>query len=92
MTDSDILIILKIDLQLSSPAIDGYLTSLIDAARQYIADEHIKLKETVADGMLVEMYAAYLYRSRRGEIKGMPRHLRWTLNNKKFGKEAGAGA
>lgn len=91
MTDSDILIILKVDLQLSSTAIDGYLTSLIDAARQYITQEGIALQTTVADAMLVEMYAAYLYRSRREDAQGMPRYLRWALNNRLLTEKAGAG-
>ncbi len=92
MTDSDILIILKVDLQLSSTAIDGYLTSLIDAARQYITQEGIAIQTTVADAMLVEMYAAYLYRSRREDAQGMPRYLRWALNNRLLSEKAGAGA
>ena len=82
MTDSDILEVLKIDLQLSSTALDSYLTTLIEAAKGYIATEGITLRETAEDGMLVEMYAAYLYRRRREENVQMPRMLRWALNNR----------
>lgn len=82
MTDADILVILKIDLQISSTALDEYLTTLITAARSYITKEGITLTASTDDGMLVEMYAAYLYRKRRDEDVQMPRMLRWALNNR----------
>lgn len=89
MTDSDILVILKIDLQISSAALDSYLSTLITAARGYIRTEGITLSGGAEDGMLVEMYAAYLYRRRREENVQMPRMLRWALNNRLM-KEKGA--
>lgn len=76
-----ILMVLKMDLQISSDAMDEYFRSLIESAAAYIGDEGIKLSYTVEDNELVEMYAAYLYRSRK-EDKPMPRMLRWALNNK----------
>ena len=82
MTDADILEILKIDLQVSSTALDPYLNKLIASAREYIATEGIHLTVAPGDGMLVEMYAAYLYRRRREENVAMPRMLRWALNNR----------
>jgi hypothetical protein len=82
MADSDILVILKIDLQISNPALDQYLQPLITAARKYISTEGITLSDSTEDGMLVEMYAAYLYRRRREENVSMPRMLRWALNNR----------
>lgn len=82
MADSDILVILKIDLQISSTALDQYLQPLIAAARGYISTEGIILTDSTEDGMLVEMYAAYLYRRRREENVAMPRMLRWALNNR----------
>lgn len=78
-----VLPILKVDLQVSRTALDTYLTSLIQAAMQYITKEGITL--TPDDYMLVEMYAAYLYRKRREENAAMPRMLRWALNNRLFG-------
>ena len=39
------------------------------------------------DGQLVEMYAAYLIR-KRATAEGMPRMLRWALNNRLFGQKA----
>lgn len=88
MTDADILVILKVDLQVSSTAIDQYLLSLIASAREYISAEGISLGSSVGDAMLVEMYAAYLYRRRREENVQMPRMLRWALNNRLLGGAA----
>lgn len=88
MTNDEILTILKIDLQVSSTALDTYLSSLIEAAQEYITTEGITLTESVGDGQLVEMYAAYLYRRRREENVQMPHMLRWALNNRLFSEKA----
>lgn len=90
MTDNDILTILKIDLQVSSGVLDSYLLTLIEAARGYIRQEGVALSASSEDSLLVEMYAAYLYRQRREEDTQMPRMLRWALNNRIIG-EAGNG-
>ena len=90
LTDEDILEILKVDLQVSSPALDLYLLVLIASARAYITQEGITLADTAQDAMLVEMYAAYLYRRRREENVQMPRMLRWALNNRLFGQKGAA--
>ena len=84
MTDAEILAILKTDLQVSSPALDDYLSTLIASAKSYISTEGVILSDTPDDGMLVEMYASYLYRKRREEGAQMPRMLRWALNNRIF--------
>ncbi len=91
MEDTDILSILKIDLQVSSEKLDAYLMELIMASKEYIEKEGIKLNDSVGDGQLVEMYAAYLYRKRREEGAQMPRMLRWALNNRLFSAKAGGG-
>ena len=72
MGEQAILTALKVDLQISTSAMDTYLGQLITAARSYISREGITLTESVEDGMLVEMYAAYLYRRRREENVQMP--------------------
>ena len=90
LTDEDILEILKLDLQVSSPALDLYLLVLIASDRAYIAQDGITLTDSVQDSMLVEMYAAYLYRRRREENVQMPRMLRWALNNRLFGQKGAA--
>ena len=90
MTDADILAILKVDLQISSTALDDALATLLEAARGYIETEGITLTASAGDGMLVEMYAAYLYRRRREENVAMPRMLRWALNNRLFSEKGAA--
>lgn len=91
MTDNEILAILKVDLQLSTDAIDDYLSSLIAAAKSYITTEGIHLTDSVGDGQLVVMYAAYMYRKRREANAQMPRMLRWALNNRLFSKREADG-
>ena len=39
------------------------------------------------DALLVEMYAAYLYRKRKEQQNEMPRMLRWALNNRLFSEK-----
>ena len=90
MTDEEILTVLKVDLQISTDKMDTYLAKAIQAAKSYIATEGIVLNCSAGDGMLVEMYAAYLYRRRREENVAMPRMLRWALNNRLFSQKAGA--
>ena len=41
------------------------------------------------DAVLVEMYAAYLYRRRREENAAMPRMLRYALNNRLLSEKGG---
>lgn len=69
---------------------DSYLLNLISAAKSFITREGVTLTSSTEDGMLVEMYAAYLYRRRREENVAMPRMLRWALNNRIFSEKAGA--
>ena len=90
MTDEEIRTVLKVDLQISTDKMDVYLDKVIDAAKSYIATEGINVDCSTGDGMLVEMYAAYLYRRRREENVTMPRMLRWALNNRLFSQKAGA--
>lgn len=85
MTNAEILTLLKIDLQISATSLDTYLSTLIETARAFIAKEGVTLNDSAEDGMLVEMYAAYLYRKRRETDTGMPRMLRWAMNNRLFG-------
>lgn len=87
MTDAEILTILKTDLQVSSQALDTYLQSLISASRGFMEKEGIALTSDAEDAMLIEMYAAYLYRRRREENAQMPRMLRWALNNRLFSQK-----
>lgn len=82
LDDNLILEILKTDLQISVSNYDGYLKNLIDLSKAAIKGEGIKLDESESEhGMVVEMYASYLYRKRREEQAVMPRYLRYLLNN-----------
>ena len=87
MSDQDILKILKIDLQISVSALDEYLLFLITSAKKFILKEGIALTNSQDDALLVEMYAAYLYRKRKEQQNEMPRMLRWALNNRLFSEK-----
>ena len=89
MTDVDILTVLRSDLGELYPSEQrlAYLTQAVNAAKEFIAREGIALTDSVEDGQLVEMYAAYLIR-KRATAEGMPRMLRWALNNRLFGQKA----
>lgn len=81
--------LLKLDLQISTNAIDELLIQMLNAAHSFIEREGISLDDTSAeDTQLVVMYAAYLYRHRRETNVAMPRMLRWALNNRLFSQKA----
>ena len=86
----DKLLLLKMDLQITTTAYDELLSQMISSAEGMIAREGIVLDSKKAeDTQLVVMYAAYLYRRRRGENPAMPRMLRFALNNRLFSQKAG---
>ena len=87
MSEQDILKILKIDLQISVSALDEYLLFLITSTKKFILKEGIALTNSQDDALLVEMYAAYLYRKRKEQQNEMPRMLRWALNNRLFSEK-----
>lgn len=89
MTDAEMLTMLKNDLQISSTALDTMLSALITQAQAAIAREGITLTNSVEDSMLVVQYAAYVYRQRRDNT-GMPRFLRWMLNNRLISEKGAA--
>lgn len=84
----DILSILKIDLGISSTALDEYLNNLIEEAETAITREGITVSNSTEDGMLIENYAAFLYRQRRDKDQTMPKNLRRMLNNRLFSEKA----
>lgn len=89
MTNADILTMLQVDLGELYPSTERaeYLNQAIAAAQQFIVREGITLTDSVEDGQLVEMYAAYLIR-KRATTEAMPRMLRWALNNRLFSQKA----
>lgn len=82
MDKESILKILKTDLEISGTSRDEMLGNMIELAKAAITKEGITLNETVEDGMLIEYYAAFLYRKRREDLVAMPRTLRYMLNNR----------
>lgn len=78
--------LLKIDLGIVTEAYDERLAAVIAASIAAITDEGVGLDSSNAlDSQLVVMYAAWLWgRRRTGE--GMPRMLRFALNNRVIGE------
>ena len=92
MTDETILAMLKVNLQIiaGNTLQDEYLRNLIATARQMITREGIMLTDSIEDGNLVVMYAAYLYRKRADDAPVMPRMLRYAMNNRLFSQKVSA--
>ena len=88
MSSKQILTILKYNLDIipSDTSRDEYLQQLIYAATALIEREGATLTDTIEDGQLIVMYAAYLYRKRATD-EPMPRMLRWALNNRIFSEK-----
>lgn len=83
MTQQALMTLLKIDLGIIGTAYDPQLEQLLSAAQSFITREGVTLTDSVEDAQLIIMYAAYLYRKRATD-EGMPRMLRWALNNRIF--------
>lgn len=81
-----VLSMLKVDLGITTASYDQRLTSLVASAEEMITREGISLTEELEDVQLLVMYAAWLWR-RRDTGDGMPRMLRYTLNNRLFSQK-----
>lgn len=78
---------LKVDLGISTNAYDARLTEYLKSAVQLITKEGITLDmQSYDDSTLVVMYAAWLWR-RRDSMDGMPRMLRYLMNNRLFSEK-----
>ena len=87
MDDAALLTALKLDLGISSAVFNDRLTARIRTAKERITAEGVTLTDSEGDKDLVIMYAAWLWRSRvTGE--GMPRMIRYALNNRVLGQAA----
>lgn len=85
------LTMLKTDLGImTSTAYDVRLTQLLTAAEQAIIREGASTLDAseISDMELIVMYAAWLWR-KRDSMEGMPRMLRYRLNNRVLGEKAG---
>lgn len=90
MSDEVLLAALRADLGVTSQAFSQGLLTKLHAAQARIMEEGIALEDTEADRDLVVMYAGWLWRSRTtGE--GMPRMLRYALNNRLFSQKISGG-
>lgn len=78
-----ILQMLKTDLGITTTAYDERLQQYITSAQQMIEREGVRTLDcsVLEDAQLVVMYAAWMWR-RRDSQDGMPRMLRWALNNR----------
>lgn len=89
MTEHDRLAMLKIDIKFSSDALDARLTQYLQSAQVEIEREGITLDfSDIGDNQLVVMYAAWMWRN-RDSMKGMPRMLRYALNNRLISQKVG---
>jgi hypothetical protein len=88
MDNGALLAALKIDLGITSLAYDDRLTQYIEHAKTQITREGCTLRSE--DSELVVMYAAWLWR-RRDSGDGMPRMLRYLLNNRIFSEKMNDG-
>lgn len=83
MDYTSILSALKVDLGLTASVYDERLNMIIKAAVQSIEEEGINLKDDAKDQNLIVMYAGWLWRKRESG-EGMPRMIRFALNNRLF--------
>jgi len=87
MNENTMLEMLKVDLGITTTAYDERLAQYIASAKDAIKIEGITLDDAVvSDGNLVVLYAAWLWR-KRDTAEGMPRMLRWMLNNRLFSEK-----
>lgn len=87
MNENAMLEMLKIDLGISTTAYDSRLRQFLTAASVAIEIEGITIDtDDVSDCNLIVMYAGWLWR-KRDTTEGMPRMLRWQLNNRLFSEK-----
>lgn len=84
MNDELMLNMLKVDLGISTSAYDARLTQYLQTAKDALKREGADISTAkVEDCTMVIMYAGWLWR-KRDTGEGMPRMLRWLINNKIF--------
>ena len=87
MDENTMLDMMKVDLGISTTAYDARLAQLLQVAEKAISEEGITLSsDSIGDGNLVVIYAAWLWRKRDNSDE-MPRMLRWLLNNRLFSEK-----
>lgn len=82
MTDTDLLKMLRNDLQNPPGLLNDYLSFLINSSKEQIAKKGITLDmSSNEDCHLIIMYASWLYRKRNSN-DGMPRMLQYELHSR----------
>ena len=84
-----LLTMLKVDLGIASTGYDARLTQILESSEKAIIAEGASTldKSQLEDAQLIVMYAAWIWR-KRDSGDGMPRMLRWSLNNRIFSEKA----
>ena len=77
---------LKIDLGITTDVYDERLTVYLQTAQERITEEGVTLTDSVSDDDLTIQYAAWMWK-RRDSGEGMPRMLRYALNNRIFSRK-----
>ena len=89
MTDTDLLTMLRNDLQNPPGLLNDYLTFLINSSKDQIEDKGITLNlGSNEDCHLIIMHASWLYRKRNSN-DGMPRMLRYALHSRLIHEKGG---
>lgn len=85
MTQDMMLQMLKIDLGITTRRYDERLSQHIISAQKEIEREGVTFPSdlSVTDGNLIVQYAAWMWR-KRDTGEGMPRMIRWQINNRLF--------
>lgn len=83
-----LLAVLKIDLGIVATIYDERLGQLLDVSFEQIKAEGARSlsADVLADQQLIVMYAGWLWR-RRDSMSGMPRMLRYAINNRVFSEK-----
>jgi hypothetical protein len=92
MTEADRLLMLKTDLGFKGTGYDDRLKQILKTSESAIKMEGATTLDvtTLEDAQLVVMYSAWVWR-KRDTGEGMPRMLRWSLNNRIFSEKAKVG-
>lgn len=78
---------LKVDLGIVATAYDSRLRQYLQNAAEQITREGVTIDyDSLGDRQLIVMYAAWTWR-RRDTGEGMPRMVRYTLNNRIFSEK-----
>ena len=77
---------LKVDLGITTDAYNDRLLTYLQTAQTRIEEEGAILTGSVDDQLLVVQYAAWMWK-RRDTGEGMPRMLRYALNNRIFSRK-----